>query len=141
MSVSDDSDAEMPYERAPRKNQLFESPSELLTITRLPIKLADGRLLKTGVKDLGRPEHTTEEPAEQKESRNESKYKVESFATGARFGRLAVLDIINQTSRKHQIEHAKEQIASICQEIIADPENSVRLYESSFIPSSYKPTS
>lgn len=126
MSVSDDSDAEMHYERIPRKNRLFESASELRVIERLPIKLVDGRLLKTGMKDLGRPEHITEEVVEQEASRKESKYKVEDIATGARFGRPAVLDIVNQTSRKHRIEHAKEQIASICQEIVAYPENNVR---------------
>lgn len=139
MLVSDDSDAEMDYERAPRKNRLFESSSELRVIERLPIKLVDGRLLKTGVKDLGRPEHITEEAVEQEESWNESKHKVED--TGTRFGRPAVVDIVNQTSRKHRIEHAKEQIASICQEIVAYPENNVRPHETSFIPSSYKPIS
>lgn len=138
MSVSDDSDAEMHYERAPRKNRLFESPSEQRVIERLPIKLVDGRLLKTGVKDLGRPEHITEEAVEQEESWNESKRKVEDIATGARFGRPAVLDIVNQTSRKYRIEQAKEQIASICQEIVAYPENNVCPHETSFIPSSYK---
>jgi nucleolar complex protein 3 len=50
---------------------------------------------------------------------------VEDVATGARFGRPAVRDIIQQKSRKARIEAAKEQLASICQEIMAEPENSV----------------
>ena len=135
MTVPGDSDAEMPYEHAPRKSRLFEHSSERRIIERLPIKLADGRLLKTGVKDLAPPDHIAEEDIE---SQDESECKVEDISTGARFGRPAVLDTVNQTSRRHRIEHAKEQIAGICQEIVADPENSVRCRGAFFVTSSYK---
>lgn len=56
----------------------------------------------------------------------EERYKVEDVSTGARFGRPAVIDIIGNKSRTARIQGAKDQIAGICQEIIADPENSVR---------------
>ncbi|CAE7127135.1 unnamed protein product [Rhizoctonia solani] len=49
---------------------------------------------------------------------------IEDVATGARFGRPAVRDIVSQKSRKARIEAAKEQLASICQDIMAEPENS-----------------
>ena len=52
--------------------------------------------------------------------------KVEDVSTGARFGRPAVVDVIGQRSRKARIQGAKEQIAGLCQEILGDPENSVR---------------
>jgi nucleolar complex protein 3 len=49
----------------------------------------------------------------------------EDITTGARFGRLSVIDVISHPSRKVRIQNAKEQIANICQEIVTDPENSV----------------
>lgn len=141
MIVPGDSDTEMPYEHAPRKSRLFERSSERRIIERLPIKLADGRLLKTGVKDLAPSDHIAEEDIEQEESQDKTECKAEDISTGARFGRPAVLDIVNQTSKRHRIEHAKEQIAGICQEIVADPENSVRHREAYFVTLSYKLTS
>ncbi|KAF9503148.1 hypothetical protein BS47DRAFT_1386499 [Hydnum rufescens UP504] len=53
--------------------------------------------------------------------------RVEDVSTGARFGRPAVVTIIGARSRKARIQGAKEQLAGICQEILADPENSLGL--------------
>ncbi|KIL69716.1 hypothetical protein M378DRAFT_7539 [Amanita muscaria Koide BX008] len=118
------SDLEEVYERAPRKRP---SP-ERHVVERLPIKLTDGRLIKTGVRDLPNSDDTTDDDVDQPERDDDiPSYKVEDVSTGARFGRPAVLDVVGQTVRKHRIAAAKEQIASICQEIIADPENSLGL--------------
>ncbi|KAF8628318.1 hypothetical protein AX15_003865 [Amanita polypyramis BW_CC] len=124
---SDGSNAEMPYERVPRKSRFSVSP-ERHVIERLPIKLTDGRLLKTGVKDLPPSRHIVENDVPEKKTSQETHcHKVEDVSTGARFGRPAVLDVVNQTSRRHRIELAKEQIASICQDIMADPESNLGL--------------
>ncbi|KAK2466949.1 hypothetical protein APHAL10511_001207 [Amanita phalloides] len=130
-SDSDYSNAEMPYERGPRKTRSSESPSGRRVIERLPIKLADGRLLKTGMKGLPSSQYIAKD-VEQQDIQVTPICKVEDISTAARLGHSSVLDVISETSRKRRIEHAKDQIASICQEIIADPEKSLgwlkRLY-------------
>jgi nucleolar complex protein 3 len=52
---------------------------------------------------------------------------VEDVSTGARYGRPAVVDVVGIESREERIRSAKEQIASVCNGIIADPDNSVRV--------------
>ncbi|KAF8163270.1 nucleolar complex-associated protein-domain-containing protein [Crassisporium funariophilum] len=123
---SDDSDAEMPYETASRKKPSWVSKTA--AVQRLPIKLADGRIKETGIK-IGQPtvaqsedEETDSEPEEEPERQPR-----EDIATGARFGRAAVVDVLQTKSRRHKVEMAKDQIAGICQEILADPENSLGL--------------
>jgi nucleolar complex protein 3 len=125
-----DSDAEMSYERVPRK---VPEPRETKTdrhIQRLPIKSADGQIHSTGVKIAAPPSsdeegNYTDESAEEQEMPVEVN-RIDDVATGARFGRPAVIDIVGNKSRTARIQGAKDQIASICQEIIAEPENSVR---------------
>jgi nucleolar complex protein 3 len=125
-NASDDSNEEMPYETAPRKQRVEpDGPTE---VQRLPIKLANGQLLKTGTKTVSTKsvavsEESSEDEEEEEEEETE---RVEDVATGARFGRPAVVDVLQTKSRRQRIEMAKEQIAGICQEIMADPENSVR---------------
>ena len=124
-------DEEMPYETAPRKpNVAWESDDEAdKGIDRLPIKLADGRVQKSGSKVfLTQDDETAGDESEEEDEAPlpEERYKVEDVSTGARFGRPAVADVILTKSRKVRIQAAKEQIAGICQEILADPENSVR---------------
>ncbi|KAJ7285869.1 nucleolar complex-associated protein-domain-containing protein [Mycena rebaudengoi] len=125
-SASDlDSDAEMPYETAPRKRRpSWEAPADQ-GIQRLPIKLADGRIQKTGLKlkQLPTSEDTDDDDSEEEEQ--EEPYRREDVATGARLGRPAVVDVIGNKSRAARIQGAKDQIASICQDIVSDPENSV----------------
>ncbi|KAF8188421.1 nucleolar complex-associated protein 3 [Pholiota molesta] len=126
-NASDDSNEEMPYETAPRKQRVEpDGPTE---VQRLPIKLANGQLLKTGTKTVSTKsvavsEESSEDEEEEEEEETE---RVEDVATGARFGRPAVVDVLQTKSRRQRIEMAKEQIAGICQEIMADPENSLGL--------------
>ena len=132
-------DEEMPYESAPRKpNTAWESDDEAdKGIDRLPIKLADGRVQKSGSKVFltQDDEIVGDESEEENEAPvPEERYKVEDVSTGARFGRPAVADVILTKSRKVRIQAAKEQIAGICQEILADPENSVRDDYSGVLP-------
>ena len=125
-AISDDSDNEMPYESAPRTHRpSWNSPKS--EVQRLPIKLPDGRIKGTGTKVITTKTvagHSEEESTSGPESEPEP-YKVEDASTGARFGRSSIVDVLQTKSRKHRIEMAKVQIAGICQDILADPENSV----------------
>ena len=127
--VKSQEDAEMDYEAMPRKRRPSWTESEGETaIARLPIKLGDGRIQKSNNKVVLR--HESSEESEEEDAIPESAApvpRVEDGATGARFGRAAVVDIIAHKSRKARIQGAKEQIASICQDIVSDPENSVRV--------------
>jgi nucleolar complex protein 3 len=122
------SDEEMSYERLPRKRRPSWEPEDETTIQRLPIKSADGRVHQTGGKIA--VTNTVTQPAEEKsdsdeEHQDQPRTTREDVSTGARFGRPAVVDVVGNKSRKARIQGAKEQIAGICQEIVADPENSV----------------
>jgi nucleolar complex protein 3 len=119
------SDAEMSYEAVPRQTQPSWSEREVV-IDRLPIKLRDGKIQRTGPKLVvqARSKDESEEEAPP-ERLPEPEPAREDITTGARFGRLSVIDVISHPSRKVRIQIAKEQIAGICQEIVADPENSV----------------
>ncbi|KAJ7097959.1 nucleolar complex-associated protein-domain-containing protein [Mycena belliarum] len=121
------SDAEMPYETAPRKRRPdWESPADQ-GIQRLPIKLADGRIQKTGTKVKQLPtSDATDESEDEGEDVPEAPRR-EDVSTGARFGRPAVVDVLANKSRAARIQGAKDQIASICQDIVADPENCLGL--------------
>lgn len=121
-----DSDAEMPYEAVPRRRRPSWSEGEVV-IDRLPIKLLNGKIERTGPKlvfQVQSEEESEEDPPEQS---FEPEPVREDITTGARFGRLSVIDVISNPSRTLRIQNAKEQIASICQDIVADPENSVSL--------------
>ncbi|KAJ3710234.1 nucleolar complex-associated protein-domain-containing protein [Lentinula guzmanii] len=101
-----DSDVEMPYEVVPRKLR-EHSQTGMEGPERLPIKLKDESEGDSG-----------------DEMKNEKRSVRDDAATGARFGRLAIIDILENKSRKARIQIAKDQIASICQKILSDPENS-----------------
>ncbi|KAJ3546953.1 hypothetical protein NM688_g5457 [Phlebia brevispora] len=123
---------EMPYETLPRKpNATWESdPKEEEGILRLPIKLADGRIQKSGSKvflTLDGENSDDDSDEDMQDVPQEKSRRVEDVSTGARFGRPAVVDVITTKSRKSRVQAAKEQIAGICQEILADPENSLGL--------------
>nr|GAT58714.1 predicted protein [Mycena chlorophos] len=124
-SDADDSDAEMPYEAAPRRKPSWEAPAAQ-EIHGLPIKLADGRIQKTGIKltQLSESEDTGDDHDEQDSVVEGPR---DDVATGARFGRPAVVDVIANKSRTARIQGAKDQIATICQDIMADPESSLGL--------------
>ncbi|PCH38232.1 nucleolar complex-associated protein 3 [Wolfiporia cocos MD-104 SS10] len=125
-----ESDEEMPYETLPRKRRPSWDPKEDKEqgITRLPIKLADGRIQQSeGKVFLDAEEDTDESDADDAAQEGHLDHHVEDVSTGARFGRPAVVDVIGTKSRKARIQSAKEQIAGICQEIVSDPENSIGL--------------
>jgi nucleolar complex protein 3 len=121
-----DSDAEMSYEAAPRRRRPSWSEGESV-IDRLPIKLLDGQIQRTGYRPVVKAQ-SVEESEEENTPQGvlEPEPPREDITTGARFGRLSVFDVIGNKSKKLRIQLAKEQIANICQEIVADPENSVR---------------
>ncbi|KAH9180774.1 nucleolar complex-associated protein 3 [Lactarius sanguifluus] len=122
-----DSDAEMFYEAVPRGRRPSWSEGESV-IDRLPIKLLDGQIQKTGHRPVVKAQSEEESEEENTlESVVEPEPPREDITTGARFGRLSVIDVIGTRSRKLRIKLAQEQIASICQEIVADPENSLGL--------------
>ncbi|RPD66048.1 nucleolar complex-associated protein 3 [Lentinus tigrinus ALCF2SS1-7] len=126
-------DEEQPFEYQPRRRHSSWEPESNKDkgIERLPIKLADGRIQKSGSKvvldqseDSGL-DSDNDSADEQMEDAPHS--RVEDVTTGARFGRPAVVDVIGQKSRKARVQGAKEQIAGLCQEILGDPENSLGL--------------
>jgi len=118
-----DSDIEMAYEAAPRK-VLKASKNEPRGISRLPIKLPDGQIQETGRRDVSSSD-SSESDSNEEVPNSAQPFARDDVATGARFGRPAVVDVIANKSRKARIQAAKEQIAGICQEIMTDPENSV----------------
>jgi nucleolar complex protein 3 len=129
-----DSDAEMPFEAAPRNRHPSWDSDNDHNIHHLPTKLADGRIQKsvrkpTAVPAVEKPNQneSDSDAGDEDQSEREERYRVEDVSTGARFGRPAVVDVIGNKSRKIRIQGAKDQIAGICQEIIADPENSVSM--------------
>ncbi|KXN82083.1 hypothetical protein AN958_03241 [Leucoagaricus sp. SymC.cos] len=130
-AIESDSDAEMPYEQQPRKRRPSwddEDQTRAKKIKGLPIKLPDGTIRKsTKVLVMSDSEQSSNEESEDEPSPPEPEPRVEDVSTGARFGRAAVVDIIGKASRRNRVEAAKEQIASICQEILAEPENSLGL--------------
>lgn len=136
-SVSEvDSDAEQECERLPRPKDNITKKDELKGSERLPVKLADGTIRKRG--NLPAPEQAPSSDEDEDDSmptangsapRNHygehANSQVEDVSTGARFGRPAVATVLGTKSKKARIQAAKEQLAAICQEIVADPENSV----------------
>ncbi|KIJ17377.1 hypothetical protein PAXINDRAFT_175850 [Paxillus involutus ATCC 200175] len=126
-----DSDVEMPYERVPRNSKVSPEPETYRHIPGLPIKLSDGRIQATGKITVAPVQSENEDEDSEGSvtfhSPPSEPPKVEDVATGARFGRPAVVDLVGNQSRKARIQGSKEQIASVCQEIIADPENSLGL--------------
>jgi nucleolar complex protein 3 len=130
-----DSEAEQPYEL---QSRMAPDSREIKGPERLPIKLADGQIRKRGNLPLPPSSEAEDEPEDEdseaerqraEEARTLARAnRTEDVATGARFGRAAVRDIVGTSSRKERIQAAKEQLADICQEIITDPENSVRTF-------------
>ncbi|TFK54919.1 nucleolar complex-associated protein 3 [Heliocybe sulcata] len=126
--ASSELDPEELYESRRQNASRNREPETRGVVKRLPIKLADGRIQKSEGQVRVAPEDDESEEEDSERSEEEAEVpQVEDVSTGARFGRPAVVDIISKKSRKARVEAAKEQIASICQEIVADPENSLGL--------------
>jgi nucleolar complex protein 3 len=122
-----DSEEEQPYERMPRSNQdkSMDSEPRRKTIARLPIKLASGQIQQTGIRE-GSIELSSEEEEEEPHRVKQIPKPPRSNIAGPRFGRAALTDIIQIKSREERLTVAKDQIAGICQDILAEPENGVR---------------
>lgn len=120
------SDIEQPYERRPRIQGASWELEESETIPRLPIKLPDGRVMKTAGRVVPQAESDSEDESGSSQQRPQA-HVVEDVSTGARFGRPSVANVIGTSSRQARIQMAKEQIAGICQDILSDPESSVSL--------------
>jgi nucleolar complex protein 3 len=126
-TISENSDDEMPYETsAHTRRHLGNSPKS--EVQRLPIKLPDGRIKGIGTKVITTKTvavYSEDEDSMSGPGSEPEPVKVEDVSTGARFGRASIVDVLQTKSRRHKIEMAKVQIAGICQDILADPENSV----------------
>ena len=125
-ATTDSDDAEMSYESISRRRWPAWSDGEVV-IDRLPIKLRDGKIRRTGPKLVVQAQSEEQSEDHFPERWPEPEPTREDITTGARFGRLSVIDVISNPSRKLRTQLAKEQIANICQEIVTDPENSVRV--------------
>ena len=123
--LSEDSDAEMPYEIAPRPRRSSWDEDSDNGVQRLPIKLLDGRVKNVGVKLRKIREESPEEDDDEKAAEGPTPEPREDATLGSRLGRRSVVDVVTTKSRKERIHAAKEQIANICQEIVGDPEDSV----------------
>lgn len=126
--LSEDSDVEMPYETAPRPRRPSWDEDSDDEVQRLPIKLLDGQVKNVGVKLRRTREESSEESDDNETAKEPTPEPREDATLGGRFGRRSVVDVVTTKSRKERIHAAKEQIASICQEIVGDPEDSVRCF-------------
>ena len=123
---SEDSDVEMPYETAPRPRRPSWDEDSNNEVQRLPIKLLDGQVKNVGVKLRRTREESSEESDDEEYVKELAPEPREDASLGNRLGRRSVVDVVTTKSRKERVHAAKEQIASICQEIVGDPEDSVR---------------
>jgi len=131
-SSSEPLEVEDVYERKAGKQLLDEEPQGA---ERLPVKLPNGKIKKRGFLPVAEQSEESDdegvEAATNAMSHLDTAPPREDVSTGARFGRPAVTAVVGNKSRKARIQGAKEQLASICQDIIADPENNVSLNASS----------
>lgn len=126
--LSENSDLEMPYETVPRSRRLSWSEGSENEVQRLPIKLLDGRIKSVGIKLRGNREELSEESDNKEAFEGATQEPREDTTLGSRPGRRSVVDVITTISRKERVNAAKEQIASICQEVEGDPEDGVRSF-------------
>lgn len=122
----DDSDNEQPYEKQPRARKTSPtSNTDNKSIQKLPIKLPNGKIQQTGQREgiIGSDHSDTSSESDSQPRKRVRPPKRD--INGPRFGRAAVADVISIQSRKDRIEAAKEQIASICQDILSEPEHGV----------------
>jgi len=116
----------MPYEKVPRKRRpSWDSDSKTKTVQGLPIKLPDGKVKSTGIRAVIPDSESDSDSTDEEDAPRESLPLREDGTTGARFGRPSVVNVLQTKSRRGKIQLAKDQIASICQDILADPQNSV----------------
>lgn len=133
---SSDSDEELTHERRGRARPTEWEPPARQGPARLPVKLADGTIKPTGNLPAPSSSDESESDAERVDpiaswaaaaGADTASSRREDVATGARFGRPAVVELLTQPSRKAKIQRVKEELATICQDIVADPETNVSL--------------
>ncbi|KIO27504.1 hypothetical protein M407DRAFT_232764 [Tulasnella calospora MUT 4182] len=133
---SSDSEEELTHERRGRARPTEWEPPARQGPARLPVKLADGTIKPTG--NLPAPPSSDESESEAERvdpieswaaaaGADSASSRREDVATAARFGRPAVVDLLKMSSRKAKIQRVKEELATICQDIVADPENNLGL--------------
>ncbi|EJD53042.1 nucleolar complex-associated protein 3 [Auricularia subglabra TFB-10046 SS5] len=128
-AVDSDSDVEQAYERIPRTQAAPPKAKDKKEVPRLPIKMTNGRVQETGIRVIANDDPFEEEDEDDDEEQWQEPEapRVEDGATAARFGRPAVVDVLRIASRKQRVQAAQDQIASLCQEIVGDPENNLAL--------------
>jgi nucleolar complex protein 3 len=128
------SDTEMPYEALPRRRRLSWDHDQNHRIPHLPIKLPNGLVQKVDNGASAMSSQTGDDLSDRDEKERldfsgpQESTVVEDISTGTRFGRPPVIDIIGKTSRTARIREAREEIAFICQKIVAEPESSVSAF-------------
>ena len=127
-NLSDNSDVEMPYEATPRPRRASWDEDSNEEVQRLPIKLLDGQVKNVGVKLRKFREGPPGGDDDDEAAKEPTPEPREDASLGSRLGRRSVVDVVTTKSRKERIHAAKEQIASICQEIVGDPEDGVRCF-------------
>lgn len=130
------SDVEMPYEAAPRPRRPSWNEDSENEVQRLPIKLLDGQVKHIGLKQRGNREGFSEE-SDDEVSPEPTPEPCRDTTLGSRLSGRSVVDVLTTKSRKKRIHVAKEQIASICQEITGDTEDSVRCFHPARITSTH----
>lgn len=125
-NLSEDSDVEMPYETAPRPRRPSWDENSDDGVQRLPIKLLDGKVKNVGTKLRSTRDGSREESDKEEAAKEPTPEPREDATLGSRLGRRSVVDVVTIKSRRERIYAVKEQIAGICQEVIGDPEDSVR---------------
>ena len=123
--LDEHSDFEMPYETAARPRRPSWNEDSENEVQRLPIKLLDGRIKNIGVKPRGKPKEYSGESDKVEALETSSPEPPEDTTPSRRFGRCSAVDLVATKSRKKRIHAAREHIASICQEIVGDPEDGV----------------
>ncbi|KAG0270631.1 hypothetical protein DFQ27_002622 [Actinomortierella ambigua] len=113
-----DSDEEQDYEQAPRRPQGWDKKQS----TRLPIKLADGRIQeleddRIAPSELKRMQEEEEEEEEEEVEAQEAEEEEETVFT----------EPVPETklSKKEQLAQKKEELAEIAQLVISDPEKNI----------------
>ncbi|KAG0228530.1 hypothetical protein BGW41_003390 [Actinomortierella wolfii] len=113
-----DSDEEQDYEQAPRRPQGWDKKQS----TRLPIKLADGRIQeleddRVAPSELKRMQEEEEEEDEEEASEEEPAEEEEEVP--------AEPVVQKKLSKKEQVAQKKEELAEIAQALISDPEGNI----------------
>lgn len=125
-----DTEEEQPYERMPRSNHEKlkgnDGEPKRKAIARLPIKLPNGQIQQIGIREGSIETSSEEEEVDQVKG---ARHPPKSNIAGSRFGRTALADVVRIKSKKERLTAAKEQIAAICQDILAEPENGVRYHD------------